>query len=93
MSRERISTTVDQAVLHTARRRAGSRDSELFDAALVALLDRLDTEDELRALDALPYEDDPGTGPAIWVGDYDGDVPPAVVELARQRRASRRAAG
>ena len=102
MTRERISTTVDGAVLAEARRRTGNRDSELFDAALAALLDRLDTDAELRALDALPYDDDPelampssadATGPAIWVGDYEGDVPAAVVALARQRRAARRAAG
>lgn len=96
MSRERISTTVDRAVLHEARERTGSRDSELFDAALAALLDRLDTEAELRAIEALPYEDDPDLalpdappGPALWVDDHDGDVPPAVAELARQRRARR----
>ena len=98
MSRVRISTTVDDAVLAEARRRTGRRDSELFDAALAALLDRLDTDAELRALETLPYEDDAelamppagdGTGPAIWVEDYDGAAPPAVVELARQRRARR----
>ncbi len=94
MNRERISTTVDQTALQEARRRTGSRDSKLFDAALAALLDRIDTEAELRAIAAAPYEDDPDLalpGPAIWVDDYRGEVPPEVVEEARRRRARRSA--
>ncbi len=94
MNRERISTTVDQAVLRQARLRTGSRDSELFDAALAALLDRIDTDAELRAIELAPYEDDPDLalpGPAIWADDYRGAVPPEIVDEARQRRARRSA--
>ena len=90
--RVRISTTIDEGRLKEARRRTGSRDSELFDRALVALLDLLDTEAELAAIAAAPYESDPE--PAMPGADptgenYLGSVPAAVRRLAKTRRAAR----
>ena len=90
--RVRISTTIDEARLEEARRRTGSRDSELLDRALVALLDLLDTEAELAAIAAAPYESDPelampGADPTEE--DYLGSVPAAVRRLAKTRRRAR----
>lgn len=91
MARTRISTTVDRDRLDEARRRLGTSDSELIDEALAVLLRELDAEDELAALDRSPYEADPDLqwhappGPPL---PYDGDVPPEVEALARERRAA-----
>ena len=90
MVRVRISTTVDAGRLAEARRRVGRPDSELIDQALALLLRELDTQRELEALSAAPYEDDPElawqapSGPDL---PYDGGVPPEVARLARERRA------
>ena len=91
--RVRISTTIDEGRLEEARRRTGSRDSELLDRALVALLDLLDTEAELAAIAAAPYESDPELAmPRAdpTEEDYLGSVPVAVRRLAKKRRAGRR---
>ena len=90
--RVRISTTVDQERLDEARRRTGDRDSELMDRALAALLDALDAEAELRALEAAPYDIDPELAmpkAAAGADDYDGEVPSSVMRLATRRRAAR----
>ena len=91
--RVRISTTIDRDRLELARVRCGRRDSELFDLALLALLDKLDHDDELRALAASPYDVDPDLAmpPARPLAEsYDGPVPESVRLLAGQRRAARR---
>ena len=93
MARVRVSTTVDERTLRTVRARVRSRDSQLFDRALRALLDELDTAAELAAIDAAPYSDDPELQmPDPPVDDdlaYDGEVPADVIELAQRRRARR----
>lgn len=97
MARVRVSTTVDREVLRTTRQRLGARDSELFDRALLALLDQLDAAAEATALDAAPYHEDEDLQlpePELGAEElpYDGEVPPEVVELAERRRR-RRASG
>ncbi|MGH9247794.1 MAG: hypothetical protein ACRD29_26470 [Acidimicrobiales bacterium] len=95
MTRVRISTTVDEERLGRARRLRSGRDSELFDAALAALIELEERQRERRALDHAPYEDDDdlvAPDPGIdWDRElpYDGSIPDEVVELARRRRARR----
>jgi hypothetical protein len=93
MSRVRISTTVDESALRAARRQLGVRDSELFDRALRLLLEELESQAELRALEAAPYREDEALQlpePDL-TGDlpYEGAVPAEVIELAERRRAQR----
>jgi hypothetical protein len=89
VTRVRISTTVDAAVLAAARRLAAQPDSQLLDRALVALVEQLEAEREHTALAAQPYEDDPDLawqappGPDL---PYDGAVPTDVMKLAQRRR-------
>lgn len=91
MGRVRISTTVDEQRLEELRRRLALKDSELLDRALLALLEQIETEVELTALEQHPYEDDPDLaweappGPDL---PYDGGIPRDVVELAARRRRS-----
>jgi hypothetical protein len=66
----------------------------MFDAALAALLDRLDRDVELAALTRHPYDQDPAlmlpsrsTSPEGYVGD----APKRVVLVAKQRRSHRAA--
>ena len=90
--RVRISTTIDGDRLEAARLRSGRRDSELFDLALIALLDTLDQEDELRAIEAHPYDQDPHLAvsvPQTFDESYDGAIPESVRLLAEQRRSAR----
>lgn len=85
----RLSTTVDAGRLATVRRLLDGPDSRILDRALQALLDQLEEEQELAALTAQPYEDDPDLDwPAVPVADlpYDGAVPAGVLELAARRR-------
>jgi hypothetical protein len=62
MARVRVSTTVDEQLLATARRtRAGLADSALIDEALVALLARnraLEVDAAYAAYDRLPLDAD-----------------------------------
>jgi hypothetical protein len=89
MTRVRISTTVDAAMLAAARRLASQPDSELLDRALTALVEQLEAQRELSALADQPYEDDPDLawqappGPDL---PYDGAVPADVMKLAHRRR-------
>ena len=89
MTRVRISTTVDAAVLAAARRLASKPDSELLDQALTSLVEQLEAQRELTALADQPYEDDPDLawqappGPDL---PYDGAVPADVMKLAQRRR-------
>lgn len=93
MKRVRVSTTVDAERLGRARQLRSGRDSELFDAALAALIEQEEHRLELLALDRAPYEGDEelaAADPGIdWDRElpYDGSIPHDVVELARQRRA------
>jgi hypothetical protein len=97
MPRVRVSTTVDADSLRAARQRTGGRDSELFDQALLALLDALDAVDaeaELEALTTAPQGERPESPPAPGPDDLstpdDGAPAPAdVVQLADHRRARR----
>lgn len=95
MNRVRVSTTVDATQLNRARDLGFARDSELLDAALVALLELDEAQRERRA-----YADHPGgMDPELDLGvttidwdrevPYDGDIPAAVVDLATQRRSVR----
>lgn len=89
MGRMRISTTVDGERLATVRRLLPVSDSQILDRALIALIERLEAEQELAALGALPYEDDPDLAWPEFDGPdlpYDGAVPPEVVRLAAKRR-------
>lgn len=88
MKRVRLSTTVDAQQLATIRRLLDAPDSRILDRALKALVDQLEGEQELAALAALPYEDDPDLDWAPPPGGdlpYDGDVPAEVVQMAAQR--------
>ena len=88
----RISTTVDARRLATCRRLLAGPDSQLLDRALQALIDDLEAERELVALEAHPYENDPDLtweappGPNL---PYEGNVPPDVIRLAARRRRRR----
>jgi hypothetical protein len=92
--RTRVSTTVDEKRLASARRLTGMPDSELIDLALATLLEQAERQAENRALADSPYEADVDlTGlPAGWPVDapaldaYDGDVPADVLELFAARR-------
>jgi hypothetical protein len=67
----------------------GTSDSQILDRALAALIEQLEAEQELAALAALPYEDDPDLAwPAVPGPDlpYDGEVPVEVLRLAAKRR-------
>ena len=92
MNRARISTTVDVGSLERARQLLPGPDSRLLDKALVALIQKLEEDQESAALAAHPYEEDldltwmAPAGPDL---PYDGDVPKEVTELARQRRRRR----
>lgn len=91
MPRTRISTTVDTARLERARREFDLPDSQLVDRALRALLDEVAAARERRALLARPYDDDDALAWTAPRGDslpYDGGVPEAVLDLARERRAA-----
>ncbi len=95
MSRVRVSTTVDGDRLAQARRLLGMRDSDVFDAALEALVRNVTIDRELKALGRFPYAADPELSMPAGPSDlddampYDGDVPPEVIALARKRRAER----
>lgn len=92
MKRARVSTTLDAARLERARRLSGLRDSTMLDRALEALIEQLEHEREIAALDRHPYDHDPELAawqaPAVAL-PYDGDVPDAVIRRAEQRRADR----
>ncbi len=91
MARERISTSVDGERLARARSLDLGRDSELFDAALAALIDREEQRREIAALERSPYDADanlrPGDPQIDWDRDlpYDGGVPTDIIDLARRR--------
>jgi hypothetical protein len=93
MDRMRISTTVDGISLTHARALFAGRDAEMLDRALGALIDELETQREITALRAHPYENDPMLDlPLMESPDapYDGAVPAHVVALAQKRRAERK---
>lgn len=90
MRRERISTTVDGTTLQRARHLVPGPDSQLIDRALRALIEKVEAEQELAVLQALPYDQDPDLSwqaPLAPDLPYDGDVPEEVLQLARARRA------
>ncbi|MGH9154906.1 MAG: hypothetical protein ACRD1K_03430 [Acidimicrobiales bacterium] len=92
MTRVRISTTVDGDRLADGRRLLGVTDSVMIDRALGALIDQIESEREIAALDAAPYEMDPDLSWECPVGPdlaYDGEVPDEVRRLAAQRRRRR----
>lgn len=89
MTRVRVSTTVDAQRLATVRHMLGTSDSQILDRALAALIEKLEAEQELAALAALPYEDDPDLAwPVVPAPDlpYEGEVPAEVLRLAAKRR-------
>jgi hypothetical protein len=95
MNRLRISTTVDGSVLARARELSGARDAEMFDAALIALVNQIQGERELEALRSWPYADDvelamPEAPPdSLDALPYTGVVPPELIKLAKARRLKR----
>lgn len=89
MARVRISTTVDAQRLTRARHLLAVSDSQLVERALVALIDELETQRELAALEAHPYDEDPDLDwetPTPTPLPYDGEVPEEVQALADERR-------
>jgi hypothetical protein len=79
-------------MLERARQLLPGSDSVVIDRALCALLEELEGERELAALTAHPYDADPELAWEALPGPdlpYDGDIPDAVIELARQRRRER----
>ena len=92
MSRKRVSATVDATRLAAACTLTSDRDSELFDKALAALIDKLEGARERAALARHPYDTDPALELPEVDADggadlpYKGRVPPDVVRLARRRR-------
>lgn len=92
MNRVRVSTTVDAHNWETVRRLLDAPSSQIVDQALSALIDRLETARERAALAESPYEEDPDVAwdaPRAPALAYEGDVPPDVLRLAKQRRARR----
>lgn len=96
--RTRISTTVDQERLTTARAQTGLADSELIDLALAALLEQSEREAEDRVLGERPLDlysdlaselDNLPTGwptPSPSLDPYDGEVPVDVLAMFTSRR-------
>jgi hypothetical protein len=94
MTRVRVSTTVDAQRWATAQRLVGAPSSQILDRALAALIGQLEGAHEREVLTAQPYHEDPELAWEMSPGAglaYDADVPPDVLELARQRRARRAA--
>jgi hypothetical protein len=93
MKRVRVSTTVDEPLLASARKLLrGVPDSRLIDRALQALIDSVEAAAEIRGLERFPYEDDPGlsfTGVGEPPLPYDDEVPKEVLAMARARRRRR----
>lgn len=92
MNRVRISTTVDGGRLTLCRRLLAAPDSQLMDRALQALVNELEAERELAALEAHPYREDPDlswTAPAGASLPYEGSVPEDVLLMAETRRRAR----
>lgn len=92
MPRVRLSTTVDAQRLATCRRLLKVTDSKLIDRALAALLDELEAEAEIAAIEAQPYDRDPELAwepPPNPPLPYDGKIPADVLKLAAQRRRTR----
>jgi len=90
MKRVRVSTTVDAHNWETVRGLLDVPSSQIVDRALAALIDQLETAHERAILAASPYEDDPDVAwdaPHAPALAYDGDVPPDVLRLAKQRRS------
>lgn len=86
--RTRISTTVDGIKWRQAMSLMNSPASQVVDRALEALIDRLEAESEIRALDEFPYDEDPELA---WEAEpvalpYEGDVPEAIRRQAAQRK-------
>ena len=92
MARVRISTTVDRDRLEECRALVALPDSRLIDRALDALAAAVMTRQEIDALEAQPYDDDPELGwsaPPAPDLPYDGEVPAEVMALAEARRRRR----
>jgi hypothetical protein len=85
----RLSTTVDREKLAACRRLLGVSDSELVDRALQALVNELEAERELAALESHPLPDDAAFAWEASLNSdlpYEGDVPEDVIRLAAKRR-------
>lgn len=91
MNRVRISTTVDATTWKAARCLLSGSNSEVVEAALLALIENLEAEKERAALAAHPYGEDPDLA---WVAPpgpplpYDASVPDEILRLAEQRRVT-----
>ena len=70
----------------------GVSDSQLIDRALALLIEHLEREAELAALEQHPYDADPDLAWEAPRGaslPYDGDVPTEVIDIAARRRRER----
>jgi Arc/MetJ family transcription regulator len=89
MTRMRVSTTVDETLWAQAQQLLDVPPSQLVDAALAALVEKLEGQRERLALEQFPYDDDPDLsweappGPQL---PYEGEIPEEVLLLARERR-------
>jgi len=89
--RTRISTTVDAIQWERARQLMNSPASRIVDRALETLVERLEAEQDLNALEKFPYEADAELN---WEVDqvpglpYDGKIPQEILRLAAQRKRS-----
>jgi len=93
MARVRISTTVDAGQWEQSRKLLGLPASKIVDKALRALLEQLEAQRDLDALEKFPYEQDPDLSWSVAPSEslpYDGDVPAEVLRLAAKRRRSRK---
>jgi hypothetical protein len=94
MSRVRISTTVDSALLARARASVPeTNDAALMDRALAELTKQVEQKREREVLARLPYdldlELDLPQAPLPGGLPYNGPVPPEVQQLADKRRRQR----
>ena len=79
---------MDAERLERCRRLLGETDSVLVDRALKALIDELQSVEEIRALERAPYEEDPELAWDVSEPPlpYEGKIPPEVVAKAKRRR-------
>jgi len=93
MPRVRISTTVDAGQWEQSRKLLKLPASKIVDRALQALLEQLEAQRDLDALESFPYEQDPDlswSAPSQDALPYDGAIPAEVLRLAAKRRRSKK---
>lgn len=81
MSRTLLTVSIDEGAYRRCREHFHGTDSELLDRALTALAEALESEHELRVLDALPFEDE--------LESYEGPIPAEVMAEGQHRQGPR----